>query len=176
MAKANNSSSGGSVPKKDKYDKIPADIAKEMINSRNEAARGYNMAGKIVLATAFVGKLASLSGKATGAAADRAGAQATSEALKNSTPTTSKTLNVPKGTNVISSNESGMARTSSDVAKVTIQKNPVRVQAGIKANATIVGEAASKASLAASAAKAQGAVAGATIVQGIHGVGKKKKK
>ncbi len=52
---ASNTSSGGSVPKKDKYDKIPADIAKEMVKSRNEAARGYNKMGKVVLADAALG-------------------------------------------------------------------------------------------------------------------------
>ncbi len=175
MAKANNSSSGGSVPKKDKYDKIPAGVAKKMVKSRNEAARGYNMAGKVVLATALVGKLASLSNKSTLAAGDRAGAIAESKALKNSVAKTSKTMNVPKNTKVITSDKSGTAKATSNVGKVTIQKNPARVSAGIKTNAIRVGEAATKAEI--TAIRNKQVVAGATIAVGVvNPIGKKKKK
>ena len=91
-------------------------------------------------------------------------AGAGSSAVK-SVPKTSKTMNVPKGTKVITSGSGGSANATSGVKKVTIQKSPARIEAGKKTYETVK-----------KAKAATNAVNLATVYQGGRGVGTKKKK
>ena len=168
--KANNSSSAGN-PKVIKKAKDTAEI-KKIIDPK----RGLNQAHNVGRGLILLGGAVRASSIATRAAANRAGASASERALANSVAKTSKTMNVPKGTKTIISNKSGMAKAIPDVGKVTIQKNPARVAAGIRTNAAKVGQAATKSELA--RLHSTQVVSGATIATKavISAVGKKKKK
>jgi len=122
------------------------------------------------------GGLAKAAGIAIQASAGRAGAAATRQALAKAAPTTSKTMNVLKGSKVITSNKSGVANATSKVGKVTLQKSPAKVQAGIANNAARVGARESNKVLTANEIYAKGGVAGATIVSGGYSLKKPKKK
>lgn len=125
-------------------------------------------------------RAAGLAAETTAAArASRAGTAATEEALAKSSPSTSKTMNIPKGTNVITSNNSGVANATSNVDRVTIQKSPVRISAGVQSNAAAEGAKAAAKSMAQSVTNAKNAQNMAKIVTGVAGLsgaGKKKKK
>jgi hypothetical protein len=108
-------------------------------------------------------------------AAARAGASATSRALAKAVPTTSKTMNVPKGSKVITSGKSGTANATSNVKKVTLQKSPAKVQAGIQSNAARQGTKASNQVIRDSKILAKGAVIGGTVATGLNNPFKKKK-
>ena len=95
------------------------------------------------------------------AAAGRAGVSTVSKGISS----TSKTMNVPKGTKVITSGKSGTANASSNINKVTIQKSPARIEAGKKTYETVQ-----------KAKNAKNAVNMATIVYGSYSLGKNKKK
>jgi hypothetical protein len=150
-----------------------SDKDKKELQRITDPKRGLNQAQNIISGAVLLGGAAAAAAKSASA---RAAAEATAKALAKSKPTTSKTMNVPKGTKVITSNKSGMAKATSDIGKVTVQKSPSRVAAGIKSNAARQGTAAANISRTTSNATAKGGVAGATIVQGIRGMGKKKKK
>ena len=95
------------------------------------------------------------------AAAGRAGVSTVSKGISS----TSKTMNVPKGSKVITSSKSGTANATSGINKVTIQKSPARIEAGKKTYETVQ-----------KAKNAKTAVNMATIVYGSYSVGKNKKK
>lgn len=122
------------------------------------------------------GGLAKAAGMAVQASAGRAGAAATRQALAKAAPSTSKTMNVLKGSKVITSSKSGVANATSKVGKVTLQKSPAKVQAGIANNAARAGVRESNKVLTANEIYAKGGVAGATIVTGLYSLKKNKKK
>jgi hypothetical protein len=98
------------------------------------------------------------------AAAGRAGVSTAGRGISS----TSKTMNVPKGTKVITSGKSGTANASSNINKVTVQKSPARIEAGKKTYETVQ-----------KAKNAKNAGNLATIVVGSYSLGKnsnKKKK
>ena len=168
--KANNSSSAGN-PKVIKKAKDTAEL-KRIIDPKRGLNQAHNIASSLVL----LGAAGRASGVATRAAANRAGASASERAIANSVAKTSRTLNVPKGTNVITSGKTGIAKVATNVSKVVVQKNPARVAAGIKTNAARVGQVASKAELA--RLRSTQAVAGVTVATKavISAADKKKKK
>ena len=156
-----------------KVAQMKKDTVKAKTKDMIDPKRGLNQAKNIIIGAVLLGGAV---GAAAKSASARAAAEATAKALAKSKPTTSKTMNVPKGTKVITSNKSGMAKATPNVGKVTVQKSPSRVAAGIKSNATRQGAAAANLSRTTSNATAKGGVAGATIVQGIRCMDKKKKK
>ena len=169
MAASSNTRSGGNNKDIQKA-KDKAEI-KRIINPNSNLKKAQTVARGLVL----LGGAARASSIATRAAANRAGASASERALAKSAATTSRKINVPKGTKVITSDKTGIAKATSNVAKVVVQKSPARVAAGIRTNAVRVGEAATKAELA--AIRNRQVVAGATIAVGaINPAGKKKKK
>ncbi len=121
------------------------------------------------------GGLARAAGAAIQGAAGRAGAAATRQALAKAAPSTSKTMNVLKGSKVITSNKSGVANATSKVGKVTLQKSPAKVQAGIQSNAARRGAKETSKVIKTGADKAEGFVAGVATTVGIVNPFKKKK-
>jgi hypothetical protein len=105
-----------------------------------------------------------IKGLSAASAAGRTGASTVSKGVSS----TSKTMNVPKGSKVITSGKTGTANATSGVDKVTIQKSPARIEAGKKTYQTVQ-----------KAKNANTAVGLATIVTGSYSLGKnsnKKKK
>jgi hypothetical protein len=119
--------------------------------------------------------LAKAAGMAIQTAAGRAGAAATNQALAKAAPATSKTMNVLKGSKVITSSPSGAANATSNVGKVTLQKSAAKVQAGIQSNAARQGTKAANKVIKIGADKAEGFVAGSATTVGIVNPFKKKK-
>ena len=122
------------------------------------------------------GGLAKAAGMAIQASAGRAGAAATRQALAKAAPSTSKTMNVLKGSKVITSSKSGVANATSKVGKVTLQKSEARSLAGRASNAARRGTKASNEVIKTNADKAEGFVSGATVVTGGYSLKKNKKK
>jgi len=105
-----------------------------------------------------------IKGLSAASAAGRAGVSTVGRGISS----TSKTMNIPKGTKVITSSKSGTANATSGVNKVTIQKSPARIEAGKKTYETVK-----------KAKNAKTAVGLATIATGSYSLGKnsnKKKK
>ena len=122
------------------------------------------------------GGLARAAGTAIQGAASRAGAAATRQALAKAAPSTSKTMNVLKGSKVITSSKSGVANATSKVGKVTLQKSEARSLAGRASNAARRGNKASNEVIKTGVDKAEGAVTGVTAYKGITDIQKRSKK
>jgi hypothetical protein len=124
----------------------------------------------------LTGGLARAAGTAIQASAGRAGAAATRQALAKAAPSTSKTMNVLKGSKVITSSPSGVANATSKVGKVTLQKSSARSLAGRASNAARQGTKTANKIIKTGADKAEGFVDGATVVTGYYSLKKNKKK
>jgi hypothetical protein len=124
------------------------------------------------IAATALGRGAGFAGKLGASSVTSGGTKAGSKA----TSSTSKTMSVPKGTKALVSNKSGMAKALSDVSKVTVQKSEAKVAAGKQTWEALQKRNLQTLSKAIKVAKGKGYVAGAATVQGIHTVGKPKKK
>ncbi len=158
MAKANNSSSGGN-PKVIQKAKDKAEL-KKIINPNSDLKKAQNLARTIVVGAGIVKAVTAARAGAAGAAAER-------QALARSAPKTSKTMNVPKNTKVITSTKSGSANATSNINKVTIQKSPDRSAAAVKNYAVGQGRAASALSQTISRAEIKAGVVASRATVGI---------
>jgi len=132
----------------------------------------HNFGRAIILGTGLIRAV----GLGIEAAAGRAGASAAEDALAKSNPSTSRTMQVPKGTNVITSNNSGVANATSGVDRVIIQKSAERSAAGVQSYASSQGRIASAASLEKSAANIKNAAILAKLAKGSYDAGRNKPK
>jgi hypothetical protein len=122
-------------------------------------------------------RAAGLAAEATIAGRARsAGSRASQQALAKSAPSTSKTMQVPKGSKVITSDKSGSARATSGVDRVTIQKSQARVSAGIQSNAASEGRIASANSRAKDLALIKNAVIVGKVASGSYDMGSNRSK
>ena len=155
---------------------VKKSMAKQAAIKKAMTPDGKDKVQNFLRGAVVTGGLAKAAGMAIEASAGRAGAAATRQALAKAVPSTSKTMNVLKGSKVITSSPSGVANATSKVGKVTLQKSLAKVQAGIANNAARAGAKASNEILTANQIYAKGGVAGATIVTGGYSLKKPKKK
>ena len=123
----------------------------------------------------LTGGLARAAGTAIQASARQAGAAATRQALAKAAPSTSKTMNVLKGSKVITSGKTGVANATSNVAKVTLQKSGAKSAAGRASYAARQGTKEANKVIKTGADRAKGFVDATTIAVGLNKPFKKKK-
>jgi hypothetical protein len=124
----------------------------------------------------LTGGLARAAGTAIQGAAGRAGEAAARQALAKAAPSTSKTMNVLKGSKVITSGKTGVANATSNVAKVTLQKSGAKSAAGRASYAARQGTKEANKVIKTGTDRAKGFVDGATVVTGGYSLKKPKKK
>ena len=124
------------------------------------------------LAATALGRGAGFAGKIGSSSSIGGGTKTGSKA----TSSTSKTMSVPKGSKVITSGKNGTANATSGISKVTLQKSPAKVEAGKKSFQALQKRNLETLSNVIKVAKGKSFVAGAATIQGIHTVGKPKKK
>ena len=117
------------------------------------------------LSATVLGRGAGFAAKTGTSVARAAESKVGSKAASKAASSTSKTMNVPKGTKAIISGKNGMANALADVAKVTVQKSPSRIAAGKKTYETVQ-----------KTKNANTAVGLATIAIGSYNLGNRKKK
>lgn len=158
MAASSNTRSGGNNKDIQKA-KDKAEI-KRMINPNTDLKKAQNLGRGLILGAGVLKAVTAARAGAAGAAAER-------QALARSAPKTSKTMNVPKGTKVITSTKGGSANATSGVKKVTVQKSPTRSAAAVKNYAAGQGRAASALSQTVSRAEIKAGVIASRATVGI---------
>lgn len=158
MAASSNTRSGGNEKIIQKA-KDKAEI-KRMINPNSDFKKAQTVGRGIIFGAGVLKAVTAARAAGAGVAAER-------QALARSAPKTSKTMNVPKGSKVITSGSGGSANATSGVKKVTVQKSAARSAAAVKNYAAAQGRAASALSETISRAEIRGAVVAARGTAGI---------